>query len=60
MGQLGDMFPGAKLRRETPDDAGDGQQFEPGPLDLDGGVIRVRPRTGPKTATPTDGEPTGD
>jgi hypothetical protein len=54
MGQLGDMFPGAKLRRETPDEAGDGQQFEPGPLDLDGGVIRIRPRPEPKPAKPVD------
>jgi hypothetical protein len=47
MGQLGELFPGAKLRREIPDEAGSGQRFEPGPLDLDGGVIRVRPRPVP-------------
>jgi hypothetical protein len=44
MGQLGELFPGAKLRRDTPDEAGDGQQFEPGPLDLEGGVVRLQPR----------------
>ncbi len=44
MGQLGELFPGAKLRRETPDEAGSGQRFEPGPLDLDGGVIRLAPQ----------------
>ncbi len=44
MGQLGELFPGAKIRKDTPEDAGDGQHFEPGPLDLDGGVIRLRPR----------------
>jgi hypothetical protein len=45
MGQLGEMFPGAKLRKDTPEDAGNGQRFDPGPLDLDGGVIRIRPRS---------------
>jgi hypothetical protein len=46
MGQLGEMFPGAKLRKDTPEDAGNGQRFEPGPLDLDSGVIRLsRPAT---------------
>jgi hypothetical protein len=44
MGQLGELFPGAKLRRETPEEEGSGQGFEPGPLDLDGGVIRLAPR----------------
>lgn len=47
MGQLGEMFPGAKLRRETPEEAGSGQSFQPGPLDLDGGVIRLAPRPAP-------------
>jgi hypothetical protein len=42
MGQLGELFPGAKLRRDTPEESGTGQRFEPGPLDLDGGVIRLR------------------
>jgi len=44
MGQLGEMFPGAKLRKESADEEGSGQGFEPGPLDLDSGVIRLRPR----------------
>ena len=44
MGQLGEMFPGAKLRKENPDEEGSGQGFEPGPLDLDAGVVRLRPR----------------
>jgi hypothetical protein len=52
MGQLGELFPGAKLRRDTPEDAGTGQRFEPGPLDLDSGVIRLRP--------PADPEPDAD
>lgn len=47
MGQLGEMFPGAKIRKDTPEDAGSGQGFEPGPLDLDAGVIRLRPKPAP-------------
>jgi hypothetical protein len=44
MGQLGELFPGAKIRRDTPEDAGVGEKFEPGPLDLDSGVVRLAPR----------------
>ena len=55
MGQLGELFPGAKLRRDTPEESGTGQRFEPGPLDLDGGVIRLRP-----PAPPADPEPDDD
>lgn len=57
MAQLGDMFPGAKLRRETPDEEGSGQGFEPGPLDLDGGVVRFAPRRPAPAPDPAD---TGD
>lgn len=53
MGQLGEMFPGAQLRKDTPEDAGDGEKFEPGPLDLDSGVIRLMPKPAPQ---PTDDE----
>jgi hypothetical protein len=35
------MFPGRKIDDQAKE-AGDGQLFEPGPLDLDGGVIRIR------------------
>jgi hypothetical protein len=49
MGQLGELFPGAKLGRVTPDEEGNGEKFEPGPLDLDGGVVRLRPRPEPET-----------
>lgn len=57
MGQLGEMFPGAKIRKDTPEDAGDGQGFEPGPLDLDSGVIRLRPKSAPATEPdPADDE----
>jgi hypothetical protein len=41
MGQLGEMFPGRKLDDEAKE-AGDGRLFQPGPLDLESGVIRVR------------------
>jgi hypothetical protein len=56
MGQLGELFPGAKLRRETPEEAGTGQRFEPGPLDLDGGVIRLRPPAAPPADPESDRE----
>lgn len=58
MGQLGEMFPGAKLRKEGSDEAGTGQGFEPGPLDLDSGVIRLRPR--PAEPAAPDDEPDAD
>jgi hypothetical protein len=54
MGQLGELFPGAKLRRETTDEQGTGQRFEPGPLDLDSGVVRLRPTPPRPPAEPTD------
>lgn len=45
MGQLGELFPGAQLRKDTPEDAGNGQRFEPGPVDLDSGMIHLSPRS---------------
>ena len=42
MGQLGEMFPGRKLDDQGKDEAGGGQMFQPGPLDLESGVIRLR------------------
>jgi hypothetical protein len=45
MGQFGELFGGAaKLRKESEEDAGTGERFEAGPLDLESGVIPVRPR----------------
>jgi hypothetical protein len=32
-----------KLRKESQEDQGNGEKFEPGPLDLEAGVIPVRP-----------------
>jgi hypothetical protein len=54
MGQLGDMFPGRKLDDQGKDEAGGGQLFEPGPLDLDGGVIRIRRAAPADPADPAD------
>jgi hypothetical protein len=48
MGQLGEMFPGRKLRKET-DAAGTGEEYEEtGPLDLAAGVVRLTPRPKPQ------------
>jgi hypothetical protein len=40
MGVLGEMFPGRKLRSEA-GDAGSGQGWRLGPIDLDSGVVEV-------------------
>lgn len=40
---LESMFPGAKLRKDTPEDEGTGQRATPGPLDLDSGVVYLEP-----------------
>ena len=40
MGVLGEMFPGRKLRSEA-GDAGNGQGWRLGPIDLDAGVVEV-------------------
>jgi hypothetical protein len=43
MGMLGELFPGRKLRDEGGED-GDGQSIgDPWDIDLDGGVVRLRP-----------------
>lgn len=54
MGQLGELFPGRKLRTEATD-SGTGEDYEEtGPLDLTAGAVRLRPR--PKPAPePTTG-----
>jgi hypothetical protein len=44
MGQFGELFGPGKLRKESAEDEGTGERFEHGPLDLDNGVIAVRPR----------------
>ena len=40
MGVLGEMFPSRKLRSEA-GEAGDGQGWRLGPIDLDAGVVEV-------------------
>ena len=50
MGQLGELFPGRKLRSEA-GDSGTGEDFEEtGPLDLTTGVVSLRPRPKPRPA----------
>ena len=44
MAQFGELFGGAKLRKESEEDSGTGERFEHGPLDLASGVIPIRPR----------------
>lgn len=49
MGQLGEMFPGHKLRKES-DDEGTGEKYEEtGPLDLSTGMVRLTPRPARKS-----------
>ncbi|WP_168211275.1 hypothetical protein [Actinosynnema sp. ALI-1.44] len=43
MAQFGELFGAPKIRKESSDDQGDGERFEHGPLDLDSGVVRIRP-----------------
>ncbi|MFC3895685.1 hypothetical protein ACFOWZ_29770 [Lentzea rhizosphaerae] len=55
MGQLGELFPGRKLRTEATD-SGTGEDYEEtGPLDLTAGAVRLRPR--PKPAAQPAPEP---
>jgi hypothetical protein len=60
MGQLGEMFPGRKLDDQGKDEAGGGQMFQPGPLDLDGGVIRMRRVADPSTGAAASAESEAD
>jgi hypothetical protein len=57
MGVLGEMFPSRKLRSEA-GEAGDGQRWRLGPIDLDKGVVEVH-RTDPHPLDAEDG-PDGD
>ncbi|MBP2471410.1 hypothetical protein JOF53_000282 [Crossiella equi] len=54
MAQLGELFPGRKIGKVTSDEDGTGEKFDPGPLDLDSGVVRFTPRPKPKAAEPDD------
>jgi hypothetical protein len=41
MGMMGELFPGRKIRDES-GEAGTGEQWELGPIDLDNRVVRVQ------------------
>ncbi len=56
MAALGEMFPGRGLRSEA-GEAGSGQGWRLGPIDLDAGVVEVH-RVEPEPAPDPDG--TGD
>jgi hypothetical protein len=56
MGVLGEMFPSRKIRSEA-GEAGNGQGFRLGPIDLDSGVVEVH-RAEPEPDE--DDEPTPD
>jgi hypothetical protein len=58
MGVLGEMFPSRKLRSEA-GDAGSGQGFRLGPVDLDSGVVEVH-RADPEPDSEDDDVPTPD
>jgi len=54
MGQLGELFPGRKLRTEATD-SGTGEDFEEtGPLDLTTGTVQLRPRPKPAPSPESD------
>ena len=55
MGVLGEMFPSQKLRSEA-GEAGSGQGWRIGPIDLDAGVVEVH-RTEPEDDEAPDGSP---
>lgn len=56
MGQLGELFPGRKVRSEATD-SGTGEDFEEtGPLDLTAGAVRLRPRPKPAAPEPESSE----
>ena len=53
MGVLGEMFPGRKIRDESTE-AGDGQQWQLGPIDLDNRTVQVQ-RLDDEEPEPEDG-----
>lgn len=45
MATFGELIPGMKLRKVADEDAGTGERADPGgPLDLEAGVVFLRPR----------------
>lgn len=55
MGVLGEMFPGQKILDEA-GEAGDGQKWRLGPIDLEKGVVQIHraPEPAPKDAGAKD------
>lgn len=41
---FGELFGAGKLRKVSQEDEGTGERFDAGPLDLDSGVVPIRPR----------------
>lgn len=56
MAQLGELFPSRKLGKVTDGDEGTGEKFQPGPLDLDSGVVRFGRPAPRKAAEPKTDE----
>jgi len=56
MGVLGEMFPSRKLRSEA-GEAGNGQGWRLGPIDLDAGVVEVHREELDDDAPTPDGPP---
>lgn len=59
MGQLGELFPGRKLRSEADSDQ-NGELVTPGPLDLDRGVVYLTRANPAPERKPRDQEPPVD
>jgi hypothetical protein len=57
MGILGELFPSPKIRDES-GEAGTGEQWRLGPIDLDNRVVQVQ-RVEPDTPSEDDGKPAG-
>jgi len=57
MGVLGELFPGRKIQ-DTSSEAGDGQRFRLGPIDLENNVVQVhRPAAEPADDEHPEEEP---
>ncbi|WP_297655076.1 hypothetical protein [Pseudonocardia sp.] len=55
MGVLGELFPGRKIQDEA-GEAGDGQKWRLGPIDLENGVVEVhRSAAEPETVEDDEG-----
>ena len=57
MGVLGELFPGPKISDES-SEAGDGEQWQLGPIDLDNRTVQVQ-RVAPEPRTEEPEQPGG-